>query len=170
MATHFTIRHTFPIDVDTFWAKVFFDEEYNRRLYTEALGFTGFKQLEKKEDADGAIRRKIWMEPRFDAPAVLKKVVGDSLSYTELGRFDPKTKKWHYEITPSRYPEKITIRGDFWAEARGEKQIERICTVEIDARIFGIGGALEGYIEKQTKESYEQTAAFTRKWIAEKAV
>jgi hypothetical protein len=170
MGTHFTIRHTFDVDVDTFWNEVFFDADFNRKLYLEALGFKTYDVVEEKKDPDGTVHRKVRQTPRSDAPAVVKKLVGDEISYVEEGRFDPTKKRWSYTITPSKLPDKIKIGGEFWVEPKGEGKIERLCTVDLSVKIFGVGGAVESFIEKQTKDSYDKAALFTRKFIEERGL
>lgn len=167
MATHLVLKHVFDTDEATFWPKVFFNPEYNKRLYHEVLKYKRWEILEQREEPGGAIIRRTVMEPNFDVPGLLKKAIGDGIAYTEEGRFDPVGKRWRYTITPNRMAEKLTTRGEYWVEARGEKKIERICTVDLEAKIFGIGGALESFIEKQTREAYAQTMLFTNKFIRE---
>jgi len=168
MTTSFTIRHTFDTDLDTYWSKVFFDDEYNRRLYLEGLKFHSFEVIEKTGEPGKDFTRKIRTEPNADAPAVVRKLIGDSLAYVESGRFDPKARRWSYTVTTSKLAEKIKINGDFWAEARGDKKVERFCTVNVDVSIFGVGRVVEGFIEKTTRESYDRAAVFTNTFIREK--
>jgi hypothetical protein len=161
----FTIRNTFDVDIDTFWSKVFFDPEYNRKLYEEGLKF-GYELLEKKELDGGVVERRIRTEPRLEAPAVVKKLVGDSIQYEEKGRFDPKKRVWSFKITTSKMSDKIDISGEYWVEARGNK-IERIVKTDIDVKIFGVGKAVAAFVEKSTRESYEKAARFTNTWLKE---
>ena len=170
MATHFTVRHTFDVDVDTFWKDIFFNSDFNRRLYLEHLGFKTYDVIEEKQQSDGTVERKVRQTPKTDAPAVVKKLVGDEVSYLEAGRFDPAKKRWAYTITPSKLSDKIEIGGEFWAEPKGDGKIERICTVDLEVKIFGVGKAVEGFIEKQTKDSYDKAATFTRAFIAERGL
>lgn len=163
--TRFTLRHTFPTDIDTFWTKVFFELDYNRGLYA-ALKYKVWEQLERRDEPDGTIHRRARLEPSFDVPALLKKVIGDGVSYVETGRYDPKSRRWAFEIVPSKMPDRVKTTGEYWVDARGAKEVERSCAVSIDASIFGIGGALESYLEKTTRESYEVAARFTREWLA----
>lgn len=164
----FTVKHTFNTDLETYWGKIFFDDEYNRRLFLDGLGFGLYELIDLKEEPNGAKTRKVRTEPKSEAPAVVKKLIGDSLTYVEEGRFDPATKIWKYNIVTSKLSDKVKIWGDFWAESRGDKKIERFCTCNIEVKIFGVGGAVESFIEKQTRESYERAEAFTNKFIAEK--
>ena len=165
MTKHLTLKHIFDTDEETFWPKVFFNADYNRRLYAEALKYKRWELLDQHEEPGGVIVRRAVMEPNFDVPSLLKKAIGDGVAYTEEGRYDPKSKRWRYTITPNRMAERLTTRGEYWVEPRGEKKIERICTVDLEAKIFGIGGALESFIEKQTREAYDVTTRFTNQFI-----
>jgi len=166
----FTIRHTWNISEEEYWPKIFFDDEYNRRLYKEGLEFPVYEVLEATEHPDGSRTRKLRIEPKAEAPTVVKKLIGDSLQYTEEGRWDPKTRRWKYTVTLSKLADKISIKGEFWVEKRGDKQIERICDVDVNVRIFGVGGVIESFVEKTTRESYEKTGKFTTAWIRDHAL
>jgi len=165
----FTVRHVFDVDVDTFWNEIFFDAEYNERLFSEALGFIYDLQELKKND-DGSYDRRVRTEPKTDAPAAVKKLVGDKFSYLEVGHFDPKTRRWTYEVTPSALPNKLHISGVFWAEPKGEKQLTRIVETDLGVKIFGVGRVIEAFIEKETKDSYAKAERFTNSWLKEKGI
>ena len=166
----FTIRNTFETDVDTYWNRVFFDPEYNRRLYLEALGFKGFELIELTGQPGERRTRKMKTEPAADAPAVVKKLIGDSLVYAESGSFDPETKVWTYEIKPNKLTDRVYIGGRLYAEPKGDKRCERVAEVEVTVKVFGVGGAVEKFIEKTTRDSYVKAAAFTNRFIAEKGL
>ena len=167
MTTKIEARHTFDTDVDTYWSKVFFTEEFQRRLYLEGLGFKHYELVSRDDAPDGTIRKKIKTEPKSEAPAVVKKLIGDSIAYTEEGTFDPKTKIWKYRIVTTKMSDKVEIGGDFWVEPKGDKKIERVVKVNITVKIFGVGGAIESFIEKTTRESFDKAAVFTNKFIRE---
>jgi len=166
----FTIRHTWDVSEDDYWPKLFFNEEYNRRLYKEGLEFPVYEVISFEEQPDGVRTRKLRVEPKAEAPLVVKKLIGDSLQYVEEGRFDPKARRWKYKVTTSKLADKISIAGEFWIEKRGDKKIERICEVDVTVKIFGVGGAVESFIEKTTRESYEKTNRFTLGFIREKGL
>jgi hypothetical protein len=170
VATKFTVRHVFETDKDTYWNKVFFDPEYNRRLYLDALKFKSFEIVEQT-GAPGEVRtRKMRTEPASDAPAVVQKLIGNSISYIEEGRLDPQTGIWTYSIVTSKLADKVKIGGRFWVEPKGEKKIDRACECGIEVKVFGVGGAIESYIEKTTRESYEAAARFTNQFLREKGL
>jgi hypothetical protein len=165
-----TLKHVFNTDAETFWSKVFFDEEYNRRLYLDALGFRGFELLELTKNPDGSVDRRVRTTPKEEVPGILKKYIGGEFSYMEQGHFDPVKKLWKYKIEPSQMAEKVHIAGEYWVEPRGEKQIERVCTVDLEVKVPFIGGGIEAFIGDQTKRSYELAHAFTNKFLAEKGL
>jgi hypothetical protein len=166
----FTVRHVFNTDVDTYWNEIFFSPEYNERLYREALGFKDFAVLELTGERGQRRTRKMRTEPAAEAPAVVKKLIGDSLSYTESGSFDPAAKVWTYTIQTSKLSDKVHIGGRLWAEPRGDKKLERCAEIEVDVKIFGVGGTIEKFIEKTTRDSYENATRFTNQFIAEKGL
>jgi len=161
----FTIQHTFDVNGDVFWDRIFFSQDFNRELYRERLEFKAYDILEEKKKEDGSVERKVHTEPKSEAPKVVKKVIGDSLSYTEEGTWDAKTKRYRYRIVPSKLADKIDSRGEVWVEPRGENKCERFCTVDCNVKIFGVGGAIESFIEKETKDSYDKAAQFTNEFV-----
>ncbi len=64
----------------------------------------------------------------------------------------------------------MKIGGTLWVEPRGEKKIERICEVELEVNVFGIGGVVEKFIADTTRESYEKTALYTNDFLARKGL
>lgn len=162
----FTCRNLFNTDADTYWTKIFFDPEYNRGLYVDALQFKKWELQALTGEPGQARTRRQLLEPKSDAPAVIQKLVGGSLSYVEEGKFDPQSRIWTYQIQLSKLADKVTIGGKFWVEARGDKRIERICDVDLNVNIFGVGGVVEKFIEKETRDSYEKATAYTNAWIA----
>lgn len=170
MATKFTLRDVFETDIDTYWDRIFFDPEYNERLYREGMGFKSFAIIEQTGEKGQKRTRTMRTEPAADAPAIVRKLIGDSLTYTETGTFDPATRIWTYSITPSALPDKVKIGGRLWAEPKGPKQCVRVAEIGIEVKVFGVGGAIESFIEKTTRESYVKATAFTNRFIAEKGL
>lgn len=163
----FEIRHTLPITEEQFWQGTFFNEEFNRRLYLGTLGFDGYEALDIGTEAGGVQKRKVRVTLKVDAPGAIRKLVGDGVSYVESGKYDPATRRYRFRIEPSKLGDKLDISGDMWCEARGDKRIERIVRVEVNARIFGVGKVIEATIERNTRQSYDKAAQFTVAWAAE---
>jgi hypothetical protein len=166
----YTIKHTLNTTVDTFWKKIFFDPEYNEKLFKDRLKFDVYKVLALEHKPDGSVYRKIDCAPPIEMPSIAKKFFGDSTGYIETGLYDPKTGRFNTDIQPKAGADKIQMRVSIWAEPRGDKQIERFVDVEGSVKIFGIGKIVEGMLESNTRESYDIAADFTNKWVVEKAL
>lgn len=164
----FEMKHTFKCDEETFWSKVFFDEEYNRRLFREALEFVVYEPLELKDEGGGSKFRRVKTQPKAALPGPLQKLLGDPVSVEE-GRFDGATKRWSFRLIPHKLADKISIRGEqkMTPVAGG---IERLSSFDINVDIFGVGGLLEGFVEKQLRENYDKGAVFTNRFLQEKGL
>src|SRR5687768_1543129 len=164
------IGHTFSCSEDTFWDKVFFDEEYNRRLFNDELKFSEWREI-KREDRGNQIYRVIAAAPPVgELPAALKSVVGDNVGYEERGTLDKATRRYKVEVIPNRMADKIRVAVEMWTESAGEGRCKRIATANVTAKIFGVGGIVEKKMIGDIEKSYAKSAAFTEKFIAEKGL
>lgn len=163
----YSIRHSFDTDPETFW-RVFFDPEYNRALFQEHLKFKLYHVLEFDRRPDGSILRRVECAPPVEIPAVARKVFGDATSYVEEGRFDPKTQRFKVSVVPKVGADRIQTHAEMHLQGRGDKRIERIADIDSTVKVFGIGKVIEAFIEGETRKTYDASAEFTRKWIAEK--
>lgn len=159
-----TLRHEIDCDVDTYWAKIFFDEKFNEALFVEDLGFK--RTLEELKEDDAKITRRVYVEPPTgNLPGPLKKVVGDKLGYTEVGTLDRTTKKYSFKATPSTMAEKTKIFGDLWCEAKGDKKCVRVVKMTVEVKVMLVGGMVEDRIVADLRTSYDKGAVFTNNWI-----
>ena len=162
-----TLRHEIDTDEDTYWAKCVFDAAFNQKLYIDALKFPQWKLLDSKED-DAKIWRKVQVDPPTgDMPAAVKKVIGDRLSYVEEGTWDRKTKRYSFKVTPSTMAEKTKVAGEMWTEKLGEKKIVRITKINVEVKVFMVGGLVEDRIISDLRSSYDKGTVFTNRYIAE---
>jgi len=164
------MRHDMNCDVETYWEKCVLSPDYNKRLFLEELKFQKFELVEQKDEGDRVLRRvKAEPEPK-NLPAPIKKVVGDSLGYTEEGTYDRKTKVYSFRTTPAALADKLRISGTMRCEPAGAKKITRVVEIDIEVKIFMIGGMIEDRITTDMKRSYATAAEFTNKWVAEKGL
>jgi hypothetical protein len=159
----FTIRHEINCDEETFW-KIFFDRDFNLKLYKEELGFPEFDILEQR-DTDTETFRKAKGTPKMNMPGPVQKLVGSNFSYTEDGRLNKATKTWSWKMNPSTMADKIRNEGTMRIEKVGEGKVRRIADINIEAKVFGVGGLIESSAEKQLREGWDQSAVFMNRWI-----
>ena len=162
-----TLRHEINTDEDTYWAKCVFDADFNKKLYIDALKFPQWKLLDSKDD-DAKIWRKVQVDPPTgDMPTAVKKVIGDRLSYVEEGTWDRRTKRYSFKVTPSTMAEKTKVAGEMWTEKLGERKIVRITKINVEVKVFMVGGLVEDRIIADLRSSYDKGTVFTNQYIAE---
>lgn len=159
----FTIRDDYACSAAHFWGEMFFDPEYNRRVYREGLEFEIFELLEQTEQ-DGIIERKIRVMPKLDAPRPIRKLIGDALTYEEHGRFDGV--RWESRVVPSRLADRVKPQLIQWVEPAGDDRCVRYVAFDIEVRILGLGKLMEKFLERTYRENYTKAAQWTnRVWL-----
>ncbi|MCY1061694.1 DUF2505 domain-containing protein [Nannocystis sp. SCPEA4] len=160
----FTLTHEINCDADTFW-RIFLDQEYNKKLYLEGLGFAGYDILEQRE-TDTTVTRKVKGTPKMNLPGPIAKLVGANFSYVEDGKMERANKIWTWKVTPSSMADKVRNEGSLRIEPIGDNKVRRIADIVIEAKVFGVGGMIESTLEKQLREGWEASVPFMHKWLA----
>ena len=161
----FTLTHELHCDVDTFW-KTFFDKDFNTKMFKEGLAFPSYDVLDQK-DGDKEITRRAKVTPKMDVPGPVAKVLGGSFSYTEEGTFDKAAKIWRWKTTPSSMAEKVKSTGTVRVEPLGDGKCRRICDFELEGKIFGLGGIIEGALEKNLRSGWDKSAEWMNRHFKE---
>jgi hypothetical protein len=164
------VEHVFNCSEETFWTKVFFDDEYNRRLFRETLKFPVWRVL-KSDDRGDEVQRTIEASPPIgDLPGPLKAVIGDNAGYEERGVFNKKTKRYQVQVVPNRMADKVSVSVEMWTESLGDARCKRFARATATAKIFGVGGLLEKKLLGDLERSYEKSATFTNTYVVEKGL
>lgn len=153
----------------TFWERVFFDAAYNRALY-EALGFASMQVISLDSPPDGAIRRELRAEPPLHVPAAIKRRLSGKIHYTEHGHFDLPSQAWEFRSVPSVMADQVSIAGRLHLAPHPRGALH---SVELEARVSAwgiIGKLVESVIERNSRESFATTVAFTDRWAEEKGL
>lgn len=159
----FTVTHEINCNVETFW-KVFFDKDFNMKLYKEHLGFPEFTIVDQKE-TDTNIVRKVTGTPKMDVPGPVAKLLGSNFRYTEEGKFDRGTQIWTWKMIPSTQADKLRNEGTLRITAIGDSKVRRYADIVVEAKIFGVGGLIESSSEKQLRDGWDKSAVYMNQWI-----
>lgn len=166
----YRISHPMNADADTYWNKIFFDKEYNDRLFKDHLRFSKFNVLELRKEPDGTVHKRVDCNPGIELPGAVKRVIGDLSGYLEEGVFDPISKRYRANITPGAAADKIRTLIEIFVEPKGPGRSERVVQVDNEVKIFGVGRVAEKFLEQQLRTTYGAAAEFTNRWIAEKGL
>ncbi|MGC4093600.1 MAG: DUF2505 family protein [Polyangiaceae bacterium] len=164
----FRVEHTFNCSEQTFWTQVFFDQDYNRRLFLERLKFAGWKETKHEEQNGKVVRVVEAIPPIGDLPSALKSVVGEGAGYEERGTLDRASNRYTADVTPNKLADKITIRIELSTVADGPNRCKRIAKGSVTVKIFGVGGLLEKKMIGDLEKSYSKSADFTNEFVSEK--
>lgn len=164
----FHLEHEFECSEDCYWEKVFFDEEYNRRLFLDELHFPEWRELEKKDEGPRILRLIRALPPIGDLPGALKAVVGDGAGYEERGVYERSTHRYEAKVTPNRLADKVKVEVSMTTAVLGEHRCKRLVTGSVTARIFMVGALLEQRMISDLSRSYAKSAEFTNRFLAEK--
>jgi hypothetical protein len=161
----FTVTHEINCNADTFW-KIFFDKTFSEKLYKESLGFPEYTITEQRDTGTEVIRVSVGT-PKMDMPGPVAKLLGSSFSFTEHGTFNKATKVYRFKSTPSTMADKLRNEGTLRIEPIGDNKVRRIAEIEIEAKVFGVGGLIESSAEKQFREGWDRSAVYMNQWIAD---
>lgn len=154
---------------NVFWDELFFDEEFNRKLFLEELGFEVWKIVSEKS-TDDAVERQLDVCPKVgDIPSAVKAVVGESLGYREFGRYDRKRRRYAVKATSPKLGDRFLVEGEMHTEPLGDARCKRVFTVKVTAKIFGVGGLIEKRVLADMEKSYAQSAGFIGRYLRSKA-
>jgi hypothetical protein len=163
--THVRIAHRFDCDERTFWDRIFFDEAFNRDMYLHHLQFQNWQVIEQKE-TDAAILRTVTVTPKVgDLPGAIKSLIGDNLSYREVGVFDKQKRRYKVNVVPNVLADKLAVVAETWVEAIGANQCNRIFEADVTVKVFGVGGIIEKRVIADLQLSYNAGAVFTVEYL-----
>lgn len=159
----FTLKHEINCSAEHFW-KVFFDKDFNNKLFLDELGFPEYDIVEQVE-SDTEIKRTVRGMPKMDAPKPVRKLLGDSFRYEETGSFNRASQKWEFKMKPSTLEGKLRNEGSVSIEAISDTKCRRVADLVCEAKIFGVGGLVEGFTEKEMTKGWDASAVFMNKWV-----
>ena len=159
----FDVRHEMIVGTEQFWQLIHHETEFIRSLYVDFLDF-GYETLEDNKETGV---RRTYITPKVEAPKAIVRVMGDSISFTENGLLveDPDDYRYEFTVVPNKFADKISISGAMRAHAISENKCERCVTFNVGCTIFGIGKLLEGFIQKEIRRSYVESAAYTNTYL-----
>lgn len=163
--TDVRIVHRFDCDERTYWDKIFFDEAFNREMYLQHLQFQNWEIVEQKE-TDTTISRTISVTPKVgDLPGAIKSLIGDNLTYREIGTFDKAARRYQISVVPNVLADKLSVRGTTWLEPLSPQQCNRVFEAQVNVKVFGVGSIIEKRLIADLQLSYNAGAAFTTEYL-----
>jgi len=164
------IEHTYDCSAETFWNQIFLDDEYNQKLFLGELRFSEWRVV-RSEERTGELHRVVAATPPLgELPSAIKRLLSDGLGYEERGVLDRKNQRYRVDVKPKSLANKLTITGELSTEPLSDRSCRRIYVARAEARVLGVGGMIEQRLLDDIEKSYNKSAAFTNRWIAERSL
>jgi hypothetical protein len=164
------VEHAFNCSEATFWDRIFLDPEYNERLFKTELKFPVWREV-SREERGGALHRIVEVVPYVgELPGALKAVVGEGIGYEERGVLERAANRYRVEVIPNKLAEKISVKVDMTTRSDGDNRCRRKARAEATVKIFGVGSTIEKRLLADLERSYQKSADFTNRFIAEKGL
>jgi len=160
--THFTIVHEIDGTLEEFW-KVFFHEPYNIELY-DRIGVKERERIQFEED-DQTIKFAIRVIPKRDLPALIKKIVGGDLGYTEISTYYKGKDEIDVRIEPTLMKDRTKIRARYKVVAIGPRKLRRSFEGDLHVDVPLVGRKVEATILEDVRRSYDIAAQVTNEWL-----
>lgn len=162
------IEHNFDCSVNTFWSEVFLNQDYNQALFRERLRFERWEVVSQTETATG-LARVVEAVPRVgEMPGPLRAILKNGVGYTEHGEFNRAESLYTLKAVSHSLPDKLMLTGEMRVTADGEGRCRRVHMAHAKAKVFGVGGLLEGRVLDGVEKSYNRAAEFTHDWLRER--
>jgi len=149
---------------DRFW-ELYLDPVWIQRMLVEGLHYTGLRLLKNEETPTG-LRRDLVMTPRLNLPAAVAKVIGPSTVITEEGRYERATRTWFWKHQLSTMADKFVIGGSMRVAADGPDRVIRRSEVNLECKIFGIGGLVEKAAAGDIRTGFAAGADFINREVS----
>ncbi len=162
--TAIRLEHDINCDADTFWS-IFFDEKLNAAIYKHGLEFPEMS-IVSFTDEGGKVTRKLAAQPKLkNLPGPVAKLLGSNFRYVEESSLDRAEGVFRFKLVPNTMADKLKQEGSMRITPVGEKKVKRIVDVTVEAKIFAIGGLVEGAAEKTLREAWDTSAKYMNEWI-----
>jgi hypothetical protein len=156
MVSRVQLSHRIHCDVDVFW-RDFVDDAVNQEVFVGQMGYPSFRVLERK--VDGAlVWQRIEITPKVHLPDAVARIVGDKLSFVEVGEYDGDAYRFSYAPPAGFRADLATVEGLIRAERTADGETERSVEISCEVRMFGFGGLLESAAIKTARDAYDTHA------------
>lgn len=159
------LEHHIDCPEDAFW-RVFLDRAYNERLFREVLGFPNFEILDQREE-DGIVRRECAAQPKLPAVqmALARLLRRRGFHFIERGAYEKAAGTWKWTLEPNVMAGLLRNQGTVRLEPAGPGKVKRIVDIELEARLPGIGAAIERSAVKRIEQGWRDSARFMNEWV-----
>lgn len=161
----FRVVHEVNVPADKYW-QYLMDPELEAAV-AKALNLAVW-QVYDAGDQGGRFVRKVHVVPDVVLPGPLKKLVGESIGYTQTDMVPKTGTQYEWTAVPDALADKASMTGTFAIEPAGEGRARRTIAGEVNVKIFAIGGMVEKFVVDELEKNYLKAAREQERWIRAK--
>ena len=147
----------FRCPVEKYFEEYFNPEGRHRRVV--GAGGVSFTAKEVRREAPEWTMRAELVE-KLNAPAAIRKLFGETNRFEEESRWVVGTRMIEVKVRPDRMRDKLSIQMRYQMESLADGTCRVTLEMDIQARIFGIGGLVEKMAAKEMPHAFSKDAAF----------
>ncbi|MEV6512778.1 DUF2505 family protein [Streptomyces sp. NPDC051642] len=137
----------------------FLDSAREEDLYKGELAYRSYSMSGRRESDERVVRRTVFQRS-LQLPDPVSKLLGANFSEVEDGTFEKADRLWTWKVTPSSQADKIRHEGHLRVEDVDAVRSRLRLDFTYEAKIFGVGGLLESFMEKTLRGEWDRTVAF----------
>lgn len=163
MASTLHHEHVFPCDATTL-LELLMDDDFDLEL-CKHLDIT-YDILEKSERENGEIFYRYHMKPARELPGFIRKLSGATNSFVEKRTWNRAFGGNHWEIEPGFAAGRVSVSGTFRIHPVDAHSCRRVVEGQFEVKVPLVGRKIEGFLIKQSEDSFTRGAAFIEQWLA----
>ena len=156
----------FACSVSEYWDALFLQDEYQRGLHIEGMGFSSYECTRYLEEAEGVIVRDLAIGGVPGLPLLVQKFVPGG-RYVERGRLVRSRNFWHFVIEPAAMASRIRIEGRVQLTEVSPGRCRREGEIGVEVRVAGVGKRIAKSLLALVAVNERKSADFTHRFIAD---
>lgn len=161
----FRIVHDVNVPAEKYW-QYLMDPELEAAV-AKVTNLAEFRVFEAG-DQGGLFVRKVHVIPDVVLPGALKKIIGDTIGYTQTDRVPKGVTYYDWTAIPDAIADKAKISGKFTVESTGEGRSRRTIEGDVDVKIMLVGKLAEKFVIDELEKNYAKVAREQERWIRAK--
>ena len=154
----------FHCDPETYF-KELFNYDARKRRETEGRGALSFEVRESHTEGS-EWSHKVAFEEKVDAPAPVRKLLGETTVVEEEMKWRPGEKVAHVTYSPSTLGDKTHISGTLKADPTGDGHSKVTMETELRIKVFAVGKVMEKVAADKLRKDFKKDVDYFNRVLA----
>ncbi len=147
------------------YVEAYFDPVGRQKREVDGLGGLSWTVVSNTQD-QGERRLIADFTQRLDAPGPIRKLIGETTAFQEESWWREGSDVIDIVIRPQKMAKKLSIQGQYRVQGLEDGTSRVTFELEVQARIFGIGGLVEKMALKEAPDTFAKDAQYFNEHLA----